>query len=284
MKKIVGIISSPRKLGNCEIITKEISKNINIPHELTLIRLSDFDIKPCKGCYTCLFKSGDCIIKDDLLSVLKPILEADALIIAVPTYFLAANACLKLFLDRGLSFYHYADKLWNKPVIGIGIAGIKEKEGYTKLCIENFMNAILGDVKACRILYGALPGEVFLNEETKNICKELASYLFGKPEKKNYPHCNLCGSDSFQFMENNKVKCMCCSNIGSISFENGKINFSIEKIEPNFLGNTEEALKHKQWLSNMKSRFLEKKDELKSITKNYIDDGSCWIKPVKKSF
>jgi hypothetical protein len=33
-KKILGIIGSPRKLGNCEIMVKEISKQISIPYEL----------------------------------------------------------------------------------------------------------------------------------------------------------------------------------------------------------------------------------------------------------
>ncbi|HIJ57191.1 MAG TPA: flavodoxin family protein, partial [Deltaproteobacteria bacterium] len=40
MKKILGIIGSPRRLGNSEIMVKEIGRHIPIPHELKLIRLS----------------------------------------------------------------------------------------------------------------------------------------------------------------------------------------------------------------------------------------------------
>ena len=56
MKTVLGIVASPRRLGNCEIMAKEISRQIPQPHELKLLRLSDFHIKPCRGCYLCLFK------------------------------------------------------------------------------------------------------------------------------------------------------------------------------------------------------------------------------------
>jgi multimeric flavodoxin WrbA len=47
MKKVLGIIGSPRKMGNSEIMIKEISRNIADPHELTLLRLADFNIGAC---------------------------------------------------------------------------------------------------------------------------------------------------------------------------------------------------------------------------------------------
>jgi hypothetical protein len=49
MKNILGIIGSPRKLGNCEIMVKEISRQISTPHELKLLRLQDFKILPCSS-------------------------------------------------------------------------------------------------------------------------------------------------------------------------------------------------------------------------------------------
>jgi multimeric flavodoxin WrbA len=70
MKKILGIVVSPRKLGNSEIMVKEISKHVEVPHELNLIRLSDFNIQSCRGCYQCLFKEGKCVLDDDLYEIL----------------------------------------------------------------------------------------------------------------------------------------------------------------------------------------------------------------------
>ena len=120
MKNVVGMICSPRKLGNSEIMVKEISRQMNVPHTLKLIRLHDMDILPCKGCYHCLFENGQCVLNDDFIKALNVVVEADALIVAVPTYFLSANSMLKRFLDRCLAGYAHIDNLWRKPAIGIG--------------------------------------------------------------------------------------------------------------------------------------------------------------------
>lgn len=95
------MIGSPRKLGNSEILAKEISRQISQPHQVTMLRLVDFNIQPCRACYACLMK-GRCVIEDDHRQVVAAIAEADALIVAVPAYFLGAHCTLKQFTDRGL--------------------------------------------------------------------------------------------------------------------------------------------------------------------------------------
>ena len=67
-KKIVSLILSPRELGNCEILAKEICRNIPEDSELELIRLTAKNIKPCKGCYACL-ANGICPLDDDFIEV-----------------------------------------------------------------------------------------------------------------------------------------------------------------------------------------------------------------------
>ncbi len=47
MEKVVGLIGSPRKLGNSELIVKEISRNVPEEHELVLAHLTKMDLKPC---------------------------------------------------------------------------------------------------------------------------------------------------------------------------------------------------------------------------------------------
>ena len=125
---ILGIICSPRSPGNCELIVQEISRQIPVPHELKLTRLPKMHIQPCQGCYRRLFEEKRCWIQDDLNPVLDDMSWANALIVAVPTYFLGPHARLKPLLDKGLSFYGHADSLWGKPAVGIGIAGIDGKE------------------------------------------------------------------------------------------------------------------------------------------------------------
>lgn len=156
------------------------------------------------------------MLDDDLCKVTEAITEADGLIVAAPTYFLGANALLKLLLDRGLSFYAHIDKLWGKPSIGVGIAGIKGKEGYTLLNIRSFLKMTMTDIKMTGMVYGALPGEIFFNEENKQTAAVLGSALFGDRVETKAPSCPLCRGDTFQFLGDNRVNCMLCSNAGTI--------------------------------------------------------------------
>ena len=205
MKKILGIVGSKRSSGNCEIMVKEISRQVPEPHQLQLLRLPDFDIRYCTGCYRCLIKDSGCVIKDDLSVVLEAIAEADALILAVPTYFMSAHSCLKVLLDRAISFYSMADSLWEKPAVGVGIAGIEGKEGSTLLDIERFLKSILAKNKQSEIIYGALPGEVMLNEKNREIASGLARNLFSQPSGRAGLCCPLCGGQTFRFFEGNKI-------------------------------------------------------------------------------
>ena len=278
MKKVLGILGSPRRLGNCEIIVKEIGRNIIEPHEVKLLRLSDFNLLPCRGCYRCLFDEEGCPQTDDFHTVLNEIIDADALILAAPTYFLGPNGCLKIFLDRGLSFYAHTEKLWGKPSVGVGIAGIVGREGYTMLGIESFLKLMLSEIKLCKMVYGALPGEIFLNAENKTVASELADALFGAITKKQTPTCPLCGSDTFRFIDGESVRCMLCSNSGGMSYQDGVPMFHIEKSGHELFLSKEDVLKHRNWLKGMKTRFIEQKTALREITSPYRKDGD-WIKP-----
>lgn len=116
---------------------------------------------------------------DDPNQVLKAIVDADALIRVSPTYFLGSNALLKLFLDRGLFFYAHIDRMWGTPTVGVGIAGIRGKEGYTRLGIQSVLKRLLADVTAVRTVYGALPGEVFLSKGNMALASALGKAIFG---------------------------------------------------------------------------------------------------------
>jgi multimeric flavodoxin WrbA len=259
-------------------MVKEISNQLSVPHELSLLRLQDFKILPCRGCYNCLFKTEHCILEDDLHTVIQAMAEADAYIVSAPTYFLGINASLKMLLDRGISFYAHMDKLWNKPAVGVSVAGIEGKEGYSRLAIQSFLKLIFADDKNTRVVYGALPGEVFINEKNKQAAFELASALFGPEVERSGPCCPRCGGDTFRFMDNHRVRCMLCSNSGTLTIASGSPALNIDTSDHDFFSSKEDALKHKQWLLGMKSRFTRHKTSLKKITQTYLKQGT-WIKP-----
>ena len=274
MKKILGIIGSPRKLGNSEIIIKEISRKIPVQHELKLLRLHDMHIEPCKGCYKCLI-SGDCIQKDDYHIFRDALVNSDALLVAAPTYCMGANASLRQITNKAFALNKYIDVLWNKPAIGIGICGINGKEGYTLLDIENFLALLFSKNKKCVMLTGALPGEIFRNDETKMIARELAALLLDPGKSggtlKNTPSCPLCGGTTFRFRDVSTVTCVLCSNSGTVEWIDNKPVFSIKRGDHSFILSKQAAKDHYKWLLGMKDRFIKHKKELKKITIQYLE-------------
>ena len=84
--------------------------------------------------------------------------------------------------------------------------------------------------------------------------------------------------DTFRFIENNKVRCMLCSNAGTMTVQGDVPVIEISKSDHELFLSKEEALKHREWLLGMKSRFIQQKKVLKEITGSYLKQGS-WIKP-----
>jgi multimeric flavodoxin WrbA len=284
VKKIVALIGSPRKLGNSELMAKEISRHIAASHTLQLIRLPAMDIRPCRACYTCLFDEKGCPQEDDFSQILAAILEADGLIVSAPTYFLSANASLKVLLDRGLALYAHYDRLWGKPSVAVAVAGIPGMEGFTKLCLESALRAMGTRLKASGVVYGALPGEVFMNEENRQVAKAFAAALFDPtPDWQSVPwRCDACGGDTFRFLGPDQVRCMTCSSPGQVLIDEGRLTLSVKAPEDHFFLTLEGAHRHRHWLQGMKKRFLEKKDALKTICLDYREDGD-WLKSRQKS-
>ena len=73
--------------------------------EVGFIRMSDLDIKPCRGCVACAVSlmtggEGKCAIKDDLAFVDEQLMESDAVIASAPVYVLGASGLVKVVADR----------------------------------------------------------------------------------------------------------------------------------------------------------------------------------------
>jgi hypothetical protein len=75
---------------------------------------------------------------------------------------------------------------------------------------------------------------------------------------------------------------MLCSNEGRLEMEGGRVSFDIARGDHDFFLNQEEALRHKEWLMGMKSRFGQEKERLKKISLDYRKGGH-WIKPRRPS-
>ena len=120
--KVLGIVCSPRKGGNTEILVQEaLSSARDCGAETELLSVWDKDIRPCDGCLSCE-KTGKCHIKDDVQAIYPKILEADGIIWGTPVYFFNATAQAKILIDRSYALYANHNKLTNKVggVISVG--------------------------------------------------------------------------------------------------------------------------------------------------------------------
>ena len=99
--RAMGIVGSPRKGGNTEILTAHTLKAIAKEGlETELVRLAGLDIRPCNACMVCREGEEQCPIEDDLFPLYLRMKEADAIILASPVYFGSATALLKAFMER----------------------------------------------------------------------------------------------------------------------------------------------------------------------------------------
>lgn len=100
MVKIIGIVGSPRKNSNTEILVKEaIQSAQDTGVETELIRLGTAEIEPCVACDICK-ATGECAIYDDMRGILTKITESQGLIIGSPVYFGNVTSQLKMLIDR----------------------------------------------------------------------------------------------------------------------------------------------------------------------------------------
>ena len=98
--KVIGIVGSPRKNGNTELLTKHTLKSISEEGLRTeLIRLAGLEIKPCTACMACK-KQETCSIEDDLFPIYLKMKEADGIILASPVYYGSATALIKGLMER----------------------------------------------------------------------------------------------------------------------------------------------------------------------------------------
>jgi len=98
--KAIGIVGSPRKNGNTELLTAHALKAIAEEGlDTELIRLANLRIRPCNACMLCQ-KEERCPIKDDLFPIYLKMKEADSIILASPVYFGSATALIKALMER----------------------------------------------------------------------------------------------------------------------------------------------------------------------------------------
>ncbi|MBP1732217.1 MAG: Iron-sulfur flavoprotein [Deltaproteobacteria bacterium] len=170
--KILGIVGSPRKGGNTEVLLEQVlaaAKDLGADVEQLFI--ADKKIAPCDGCESCLV-TGKCKIKDDMQEMYSKLIEADGIVFGTPVYFWGMTAQAKAFIDR--TFVFRPDRPLRNKIAGFVIVarrrGVSETlSALVSYCFMQKMHAV-GGVTA----YADEKGGVRQNKAAMDEARELA--------------------------------------------------------------------------------------------------------------
>ena len=136
--RVVAVNGSPHEgFGNTSQMLAMLGENLAREGlKLEEISLSQYQIGFCTGCATCL-ETGSCWVRDDYNSVVRTVLEADAVILASPVYFFNVTAQMKVFLDRSLGYGHRPRGDW-KPGLSLSVSA-----GYGETWVADYLGRVL---------------------------------------------------------------------------------------------------------------------------------------------
>ncbi len=108
--KVVAFNGSPRKKWNTATLLENALKGAaSQGAETKLIHLYDLNFKGCISCFACKTAGGKsygkCAVEDELAPILEEVLEADAIILGSPIYFLDLTGEMRSFMERLLYPY-----------------------------------------------------------------------------------------------------------------------------------------------------------------------------------
>ncbi len=166
--RVIGIVGSPRKNGNTEILTRHALKAVTEEGiDTELITLAGLEIKPCNACMVCQ-KKEKCSIDDDFFPIYLKMKEADGIILASPVYSGSATALIKGLIERASFISLHHQKPFSGKVGGPIVVARRAGHNFT-LAQLTFWFQIQGMVvpgsSYWNIAFGRAKGEVVNDEE-----------------------------------------------------------------------------------------------------------------------
>lgn len=125
VKKVTAFIGSARKKHTYDAVS-EFLKRLEAQGgvECEIVRLSDYEIKTCRGCKQCFEKGEEfCPLKDDRDMLIEKMMASDAVVFGSPNYSFQVSAIMKAFLDR-LGFLFHRPRFHGKTFTSIVVQGI----------------------------------------------------------------------------------------------------------------------------------------------------------------
>lgn len=104
MKKILGIVGSPRRNGNTHILISRLLEGAReAGAETETVLLGDLNIRECDGCHACR-RGLACTKNDDMNALYPKIIGCDVIVLGTPVFWYGPTALMKAFVDRFVYF------------------------------------------------------------------------------------------------------------------------------------------------------------------------------------
>lgn len=122
--KVLGISGSPTKNSNTDVLVKAVLEATEA--ETEFVKLSEINVSPCIACMKCVH-TNLCVVHDDFTWLSEKVMEADAIVIGSPTYYGAASAFMKAFIERLYSKRHLKLLLSGKVAVTLAVGVSSEQ-------------------------------------------------------------------------------------------------------------------------------------------------------------
>ena len=185
--QVVAVNGSPHEgFGNTSQMLAMLGQHLSQEGlELEEIFLNQHHIGFCTGCGTCL-ETGGCWVRDDYKSVVRSVLEADAIILASPVYFFNVTGQMKTFLDRSLGYGHRPQPGW-KPGLALSVSA-----GYGETWVADYLGRVMrtfgafpvGNFTAIAVGPGEFWGREAVEARAADLARDLAQAV---KEQRRYP-------------------------------------------------------------------------------------------------
>lgn len=115
--KVLMINGSPHKEGTTHAALCEVKKTLESEGaEVEMIQVGHLATRGCLGCGNC-YKSGKCVIDDEVNEIAKKFEESDGLVVGSPVHYAAPSGGLICFLDR----LFYSSKFEKRMKVGAAV-------------------------------------------------------------------------------------------------------------------------------------------------------------------
>ncbi|MBN2535557.1 MAG: flavodoxin family protein [Spirochaetales bacterium] len=286
--KILGLVGSSRKMGNTEILVKAALKSAaENGAEVELIRLTDFNILPCRGCVSCIRLNTDCRINDDMTIILDKFKECDGLVMGVPIYTYHLPAIYKLIHDRVYMIHKDYRKFIGKKAAIIAVGAMEIENNLVIPMSYLFLRSFLFHPVSCVKITKAMgPGSVLLNkkamEKAKIAGKKVHNAIQSNLKDNNSIGCSFCNNNFVEIIKN-KIRCPFCGRNGELKnngivWENGKV---INYLSPEFII---DFFGINKWTSTTRAAYKKEILEISERKKEYKDKNLKirWIQKEDK--